>query len=556
MKKIISLIKVLRKCGNSNKKRELDYGIVLLITVCIAIAGGLAWAGYRFNNVITIFAGKELLLPFLIFAAGVFTIIVSFPSVITHLYMSSDLSELLTLPISPRKIAIAKVIVVSLTNYVISFIVIVPMGVSYAIASPCGLKYWLVLILGAILTPNFSLIICTIISVIIMTVFKFFRNKDRLKIIGIILIAIFTCLYYIYVVPNSGKPLEKFIEKNSIAPAYLIDRMHRFFNYYPLNIGLQKIFTGSIAKGLTISIVMTVLLTVLLFILLDKCYISGALKMQDTSSSNKLKINTRKAKKNSIVKCIAIQDFIRIKRNPAYLYNGFIAPFLLPVLMIFAFARPRKEGSIYTVIEMALKKSDINQIFAATVFIGILIGLYTSIIATMTNTISDCSFSREGKTFEIFKQYPIEISDYFKGKRIVAYVTGTIPIIIITLASDIILIAKTIIPIWIIVYSIVISILSAIALLNLKIMIGARKINLNWDNEAKVAKGNGGSILMSFVAITISIVFLYEVFYLCVSTQILDGKILLILSLLLFGLFAFATSKISEKYCIKKLKGI
>ena len=119
------------------------------------------------------------------FASAILDLVLAFPMVLSVFYMSNDLEQLLYLPLRPWQIVGAKFTVSLLYTCVSSLYLLAPFLLGYGIRAGAGILFWIFAVLSIFLVPVLSLVYSSIISLVLMRVFKKAKNKDFLSVLSV-----------------------------------------------------------------------------------------------------------------------------------------------------------------------------------------------------------------------------------------------------------------------------------------------------------------------------------------------------------------------------------
>lgn len=501
--RILRLSNILHKCYEPNpstprskKFPSIDFTKIILLILGIFIAIGLFAVTYANAELISLLGGASILLPAIFLIAGISAIFFSFVELIGTLYMSSDLSALIVLPFSPLEIVVARILGCLRTVIPVSTIVILPTILGFGLSENLDFFYYFVSILALISIPLFSVLVTTSVIILLMTFVRIFRNKDILTILG----AIFAVLIIIFSnTTNNNETSEEIgvIFANSLGN---ISNFSAIIPIAPLLANLYK--TGNFLYFL--AFFGTLLGTLTIFVILVKAfYLKGALSVHTGRTKTKNVSLDKSAKKsNSISRTLLKRELKTIFRTPAFYVNGWLLPFVWPVLMITPIISSKE--AIESGLEAALSAtgSDFSTVIPYALSAICIAALFFSLMPCVMCNLAYTSISREGSSFFFTKTYPINYKTQLKAKLNLSLIITSIGSTILTLATSIFMISLGILPFYGIFAALLVN-FSTIYLLNsIELYFGVKKPNLTWTNIAIIGKlGHVPFILLGILAV-------------------------------------------------------
>ena len=199
MKNILLLLKVQLK--TAFKLRDQKPGMVALTVVSYAVLGGL----FVFMGIgSTLFLGsafldKELSREFLtIFWSTSQIIVLIFGTImmLSTLYYSRDNELLSSLPVTPQQIFFAKFFFVYLNELAISTVFVLTIGITFGVMAGAGVGFFFGLLAVALLLPLLPLLLSALISIPLIYLLTFFKNKGIWT--SILLIVVFVLVFVLY----------------------------------------------------------------------------------------------------------------------------------------------------------------------------------------------------------------------------------------------------------------------------------------------------------------------------------------------------------------------
>ena len=519
MNKYFLLYKTLRKCDVSTSSdnslyadKSLPLSLVAEIVLVLCAMGGVGYLGYAFAGMLELFGGVSVVFSVLALLIGCVVAVKGLIQLINSLYMSTDTTLLITMPISPLMLATVRLANVLSTSFLITAGVLLSFAVGYNLAASTGLSFWLGVCLYILLIPLFATLVMAAFAMLCMSVFRIFRSRNVVKYIGVLgaLIGVvaYACWYTlssadIDFVKVAGTALN--FTKDYVWLVPVIPFIRSFME------------TGKLLPLLSAFLVTVAALAVYLAAA-QALYLKSVVNMQDaTASSRRLsqRALTKLYQAKSPIASYQLKELRLLRRNSVYLLKDFFIAFgwpliLIPLVLISRLnATPVPDGSEEELEAFgAALTSDVTLLLILTLGIVCAAILFLNIF----NDLAYSSITREGDTFSVLKQLPISLRDQIRAKRNVARtVVGISTVGYLTVAA-LIGVILGVIPWYVIPYSLSIGVPLLCLVVDIDMISGIRHANLHWDNEATAIKKNAGLILGSYllaVLIIIGLGFLY-----------------------------------------------
>ncbi len=484
MNKVLNLAKVLQKCGSSNEealRNKADFNSNLLALIFTAAGCVLMfWVGTKISLLSAIGMDASAVFEMLFFACAIVILIMNIPHVVNQFYMSNDLSILMVLPYKPVQILEARILNAIKVPYLISLVLTIPAGLSYAFFNPMPASFILALILAFVCIPILVFSFVSAVIILIMSVAKGLRNKDFLKTIGIILVFALLVLYMI-LVQTSG-------EGNQMM-ANAFQAFGTASSILPINFALHSLMEGFQILSVLEVLGITAAFALVFWLFASKLYVNSALSMQETSSGGKLleiKDIEQLSAKKSIVKSYFKKEAAMICREPAYLMNGFLYTLAMPILMLVL--------NILQMPSFGISLSDLLSTDFAIIIWMIMCTIELTFSACSINAIACCPLSREGNELGFLKSTPIAVSDILKAKQRIALVICSLGCTSFLVIGGIILLALGLLPFWAILMALALNIPLVYTIVNFNMIHDLKKPYFDWETEAQMLKKTTGAV--------------------------------------------------------------
>ena len=419
------------------------------------------------------------------FASAILDLVLAFPMVLSVFYMSNDLEQLLYLPLRPWQIVGAKFTVSLLYTCVSSLYLLAPFLLGYGIRAGAGILFWIFAVLSIFLVPVLSLVYSSIISLVLMRVFKKAKNKDFLSVLSVAVTLILAG--GISMMSSSMGDLEG----EAVIPLLmkghdsLVGMMSGIF---PQLTFLTKAMTGPSVLSFLIFLLITAAGVAVFGLIAGKLYFAGAMGMQETSARSVLSACTR-------------QEVRELVRTPSYFMNCVLMAFLWPVIFIvvFAFQMVRNGESFGELLSML----DLGRGGASAIALFVLFCL--SLMSGMFCYVAGTAISREGKNFYFMKVIPVPVRTQLKAKLLSAMIFSTAGSTGFSLILGIIFAAVFGLPVWMLPVLLAAGLAVNVIENCLQLFIDLLRPKLSWENEQQAVKQNMTLMLGMFLCMAVGV---------------------------------------------------
>lgn len=510
MSKFLILTKVLLKSSGESlvqkDKKKLPKTIAFIVLIAIAfipmIFGFAAMAKASYEELIKI-NQEGLLIELVISVSNFIIFIFGFFYVLNTFYFSSDIENLLPLPLKPSIILGSKFTVVLIYEYITEIIFLLPIMIIYGVMSNIGAIYYLYLAIVFFTLPIVPLVISSIISIVIMKFIPLTKNKDFFKTVsGILGLAIGLGFNWIFQkLGSSTQNTEDMINIMMQGKNSLVGTSKTIFPNTKFAVN-SMLYSGEI-KGLFNIFIFLLINAVFILILLfigEKIYFKGVIGISETSSKQR-KLSKYEIKKNikenSILRAYLIKELKILFRTPAYFMNCVVINFLFPIILFLPFLSQPDMMKELSKVRNLLNSSTLSGIVIAICF-GVIMFISTS------NPTASTAISREGKYIFTCKYLPISYKKQIISKVLSGVILNFIGLALLILTSSIIL--KP--PFYLIIQITILSIIITFFTNFVGIFIDLMFPKLLWDNEQRAVKNNMNaliSMILGFIILALTI---------------------------------------------------
>jgi len=441
----------------------LFYFYLLLLQETAAELAGTGWEG-------VIITSGAVLASALVFFLGLVYVISAF-------YFADDLDRLISMPFKPAEILGGKFFAVLFSEYLTIAPFFIPTLLVYGLQVEGGLLYWFFAIIIYLLLPVIPLIIASLGTILLMSITNLSRNKDLLRILGMVLLVV-VLLGFNYLVtrlPEGGEM--EFMLEIMQEPEGMISITGRA---YPPSIWITEALTAAGAgdRLLNLGLFAGVSLLGLLGLMVgaDRLFFPGLIGGQEITIGGKVKpgLLQKKVRSRSPVLSIALREIKILIRVPIYLFNSILILIIAPVALFFPLLLGM--GGVNIDEYIALIEPDLLKLGGAGFFA--LLGFIASALSS--------SISREGKLFRISQQIPVHPNYQVLGKLISGLLISLLIVPIIILAAIIIFPWS---PLDIIIICLL-GLLLSVPLLAFSLLIDLLRPYFNWQNPQQAIKQN------------------------------------------------------------------
>ena len=496
LSKVLKLVSVLEKCNGKGTIGGKDALIspnaakALAVIGVVFLVGIFAAAAYLVEPLIAPYVSLRDITNTLMLAMLLFSLVLSIKNIVTVLYTADDLPVLLPMPFSAGQIVTAKLVVSLKFPVILSFVITNSVLIGFGLCAGMDAAFYIGTVLSSVLVPVTGLAVAALFTVVIFKVFGFIRNRDVMVVIG----GVFTLLLTVaYIVLTSFRN-----DESPDAALSILSTVSSVSAGFP-NIAFMSgfMFDGN-ALGLLISVAITAAVIALALLVIKLFYLSTALSMQNTGTSNKAV--TRESlggKKVSALKALTSYESKNARRNPSYLIYGFAMTFIWPLF----FCLPFVFGN-----NMIFSSIDYPFDTGVAMICALLLGIAASCFACGFNNLACTAFSREGKSISALRSMPLDFNDYYKSKRNFAMLICSLGSVAYIIILGIICVAFGVVSAancWVFLLSALVCFLCDSIIINCALLKNAKNPVFNWDSETEISRKLG---VVNIIAIIIGFV--------------------------------------------------
>ena len=343
------------------------------------------------------------------------------------------------LPLKPWQIFSSKIILVYISEALLSMLIMLPLLVIFGIKEQPDFLFYVYGILGALTIPIIPICVIFAILVPIMRTFKFMRRRNVIMmlagILGVCAMIGFQVFYQTNMAQISN---QDWLIKNFTGPGTILNKIG---SGYPPSHLLWKAMDGAGGIGGFINFLAMIGLSaavlLLVVVLLSRAY-SASLVGFDEHSLKKMtdadEFIRRSFQKTTLFSNLVKREINLMNREPVYFFNGPFMVIVFPVIFVIMYFvyLPRIQNGLggRTIQELLTSIRDAPMAVLIPAAFGGFMGSSMLISAT--------SISRDAKFLPQIKSMPIDLGKYGLAKLChgliygsAAIALGTIPLIII-----------------------------------------------------------------------------------------------------------------------------
>lgn len=474
------------KNNKSNKIKTfliyfLSYGFIAFYIAIISYQSMIALMQINMQN---------SFLPVCFFIILNFLIFQNIITSINMMFFSKDIEYVLPLPVSSKKILLAKFNCLLISEYFLTGIMLLPALIVYGIILNYGLSYYLISIIVFFIFPIIPIMLVVLILSIIMRFTNFIKNREFSQYLSIIvtLILIFGVLF----LNGNSEIMDKELvnRANTISEEIII-----------LKQAVQIIENYNNIEGirnLLILILETIIISIINFYIISKFYIKIVSNI-GSSGKEKLEIQhiDKKLKNNNIGISYIKKEFKILCNNSVFFLQCILPTIILPIIILMPLVISVHNGyeDREILLEIFKNEKSINWICIRLILLQILFTF---------NFISTTAISRDGKNAYVMKYIPVSLHKQLLYKIVPNVITNMFSIFAILLFSFYIdnVYANMVIAL------LILGVLLNILMSYLLILIDLKRPKLDWTSEYSVVKQNLNMIFNIIISVLFIVVIL------------------------------------------------
>ena len=472
------------------KKTGANGAMAGTVLIGLALLGGLGWVGYSAYGMVGGLGFATTIYNVLFLACGLLTFTFTLPAVLSTFFGSSDIYDLLPLPVSPFAIVLSKALGALSSAYLWTFLIIAGPLAGWGIAAGASIRYWIVYVLAIILTPLMPTAYAGTISIIIAAVFKRVRRKDAITTITTVLTLGLSLGGYVI---SSNLHLETGLTDvlgemgdtmGSVVMAFPAYGFAVYAFVHPDPLGTWMFVLLSLAAFAVFVVVARVL------------YMRIVTSLSSGAGDNKVYDGSSSQEKTPVLKALVRTEIRKIVRNSSVLLNYVAYPLVIAPML---FGGLLFSDSVTAPLDNLMKLGDPNKVIAgfALTFVMFLV-----VTAVGCNKIAATGISREGSNWMYMKFIPVPMEQQVLAKVLPGFFENVIVVIIIMAAGGYVLVTRLGVSVLLIASGAVLMLGAVWLMTCVQAWTESRSPNVQWGNDGDVnikTLGGGGATLRALL---------------------------------------------------------
>lgn len=341
----------------------------------------------------------------IIFFFGIFLI----PSIF---YFSKDIDSLLSLPLKPEEIVLAKLGVALVFEYITVAFIGAPILSAYIGLVQPSLWFYVILILCLALIPIVPLVIASLIVMLVMIGLPFAKNKDFFNYLSGFLVVGFALLFNMSVTQMAST-----MDQNALIQL-LQQGNNSLMNFYQVSIPTVPFAVKALVSLSVVDLgiygLMTFAFIALFMVAAKTLYFRGVIGITETGANRKTLSTKAYASSTDLrnpILSYALKDLRLMVRTPIYFLNNISTVLLMPLILAGTFITGLGSDPEIDALLNMIPWDAPNLGFWMLVF-GLAVGFFMSSV----NLITPTAISREGSQVWFMKMIPMSYYDQALAK--------------------------------------------------------------------------------------------------------------------------------------------
>ncbi|MDD3307555.1 MAG: hypothetical protein PHO29_10745 [Acetobacterium sp.] len=425
--------------------------------------------------------------------ATVLIIVFGVMYILSEFYFSDNMEELIPLPISQRKLIVAKFFSILVFEYIFAGLIFIPILIIYGVGQGMGPLYVLLSVFVFLTIPVLPLSLVTGVIMLIMQSASLKGRKDMLQIVFVFLgiAVIFGVQIWFTSQLGNGDEVDFQLLMNM-----MLTSNEGFLNVIGYVMPTSFLMAWALNKITLMSVVwvgallaITFLSGALMVAIGERVYIKSIVSGKMIKKGKQLNSAQRSkalGKKSHRAMAVFTMDLRLLLRTPVYFFNNVSVVIIAPLCVLLSFY----------FIEIPPEDLQGMQDFFREMPILInylLIAFFIFFGGTSATTAT--TFSREGKASWLTRMIPVTASDQIVGRTGVALLIQSLGIVFTIIAIQFFfpLALSTL------VLTVILGIMGSLPILLFGLFMDMNRPLLNWDNPQKAIKNNMNVVITLFV---------------------------------------------------------
>ena len=452
----------------------------------LMLLGGIGWVGYTAYGLVGHIGLAKTIYNILFMACGLLTFTFSLPTVLSTFFGSSDINDLLPLPVSPFAIVLSKTLNVLTASYLWTFLFIAAPLAGWGIAAGASMRYWVVYVLAIVFAPMMPTAYAGTLSILIATVFKRVRRKDAITTLTtVISLGLSVGLYFVINGTNFKEGVAAALGSMSAGVGSIVMAFPAYgFAVYALvhadPLGTWLFVLLSLASFAIFVIVARVL------------YLRIVTSISSGGGSTAAYSGEAAQEQTPVFKALLGTEVHKIVRNSSVMLNYVVYPVVIsPVLfgvMLVTDSTKELFGRLSTI-------PDINSKAAGIIMILL---MAFAALCCCSNKTAATGVSREGSNWIHMKFIPVPIIDQVRAKVVCGFIINALISLIIMGGGGILFVMRMGINPLVVICGLALALGSSWLMVCIGAWTESRNPNVDWGNDGDVnvkeLKGGGAEL--------------------------------------------------------------
>lgn len=480
------------KGSTKDKLKTNKVAISFLIFVALPIAFALGLLSYYMTFILRPLGGEILVLELGISVSCLFMFFFGLIMIPSTFYFSDDVQSLMSMPVQPHNVFMAKLINTYFWENMTSFFVFVPVMIGYALVVHPPFYFYLGGLITMLLTSITPIAYGIVISIIFISIPILGKNKKVISYISSglsTLVAIGVSVYLISEILLGSDLTISFV----VSVAKFVSLFNKLFPAIIANSALYMV-SGKFSYILKY-ILINIIVAMICIIFAKLFYRRGLLNLSRNSNHTKKHLCPNAisvCKQHSPNFAIIKKDITILFRNPSYFSSCISPSFIIPFMFIVLSFTGIKD-SITKYERLALEEDFIAITSAIVVILGVING--------SLNYISSTTISREGADFKIMKHIPVATEEQVVAKLRVGILFSVLFYVLSLFSVNLVISLNN----KMFTLSLFLGIVGSVMLNLLGVWLDLYNPTLVWLDESKAVKQNFNGMIIVVFSVILSI---------------------------------------------------
>lgn len=425
----------------------------------------------------------------------------------TYLYFSRDTEFMLTLPVKPSTVFMAKLSVVYITEIIVSTVILLPAMLTVGIMTAQGAVFYIVMVFEVLLVPAIPLVLVAVLAIPLMWVVSFFKNKGALASIVMILLGCGVFAAYYALIAGMSSSGDNFNPEevvaalsavlNNVADILIpLAAVARLATLSPVT-AFGEFSVGTAAMiNLAVFVGFAVVLLALAVLVSSAVYRRGARSiLEGGTKKNNGKVEFKQS--GSALSALFKKEWRELVRTPAFAFQCLSGILLCPIIIYFM-------SSMFTsgfeasggADEVTAEFLNFMTLLKSFVLIG-----FISMFSVSMNVGAPTAITREGGNCYVLKTMPVPYRTIVTAKLLLYVLISSLSIVTSLIVSSIMAfdLANVI-------FGTIFLLLYNYGYNCVCVYIDLRRPKLNWSTPNEAVKNNRNSVVPMLINMAASIV--------------------------------------------------